>query len=192
MYQAPISFLAKLETEFGGRLRIRWSVAKNEFHIEQQVGRAALLPLYIKEGDDRMIRARDGYHFILAVKAGNHVPCRTCNNRCPVPELKTGEIKCSRCGYQGKRATKEFGGFWPLTDSLIEYLKKIDPYRDGHLQAVKEQDLAIERVDLSMRRNVRNHIESATYDDKYQLFGTPLTGYTKPSLKGTEINGKSY
>lgn len=191
MYQAPASFLSKLKAEFNGRLRIRWSDAKNEFHIEQQVGRAALPPRYIGLEDDRGIRARDGYHFILSVKAGNHVPCRTCNFTCPVPELRTGEIKCSRCGFQGRRATKEFGGYWPLNDLLIDYLKGIDPERDGHLRASKEQDLANARVELSRKRNIFNTVEAAAYDDKYQLFGTPFSGYTGKVLKGSSLNGKS-
>lgn len=167
----PHDFLSQLTREFGDRLRIRWSVAKHEFHLEQRVGRAALPPFRVDEADDRTIRARDGYHFVMAVKPTNYLSCDRCNRKCVVPELRTSEIRCS-CGWRA------FGGYWPLGEALILHLKKIDPYRDGHKNLARESDLATERAEWLRKRAIRNHIEAATYDDKYQLFGTPFVGYT--------------
>lgn len=151
-----------------------------------------MAPFRVSEIDDRTIRARDGFHFVMAIKAGNHIPCRTCGLKVSVPECKTGEIRCDYCAFKQRNPKREFGGFWPLSEILIEHLKKIDPNRDGHLKAAFEQDLAHERKDLAQRRTIRNHVEAATYDDKYQIFDTPLTGYTKAPLVGTSINGKLY
>jgi hypothetical protein len=191
MYYAPTDFVRRLSDTFNDRLRIRWSIAKQEFHIEQKVLSAALPPFRISEIDDRMIRARDGYHFVMAVKAGNHVPCRTCHLRCRVPELRTGEIRCDYCGTKQRNPKREFGGYWPLNDLLIDHLKKISPENDGHLKAVIEQDRQDVRRETTRKRDIFNHIESATYDDKYQLFDTPFSGYTGKVLPGSSINGHS-
>lgn len=185
----PTDFLARLASAFSGRLRIRWSLVKNEWHIEQQVGRAALPPLRITEADDSLIRARDGYAFVMAIKNCNHSPCRHCGKSCRVPELRSGEIKCERCSEQ-KRA-REFGGYWPLGDALLDHLRKIDPYRDGHKVAAAEQDLQDTRRELTRQRNIFNTIESATLDDKYQLFDTPFSGYTGKVKAGSSIHGRS-
>lgn len=162
----------------------------NEYHIEQRVGRAVLPPLRIDEGDDRFIRARDGYAFVMAIKAGTHTYCRKCHLRCEVPVLRTSEIKCEYCERVKARRGREFGGYWPLNDRLLQYLHKIDPNRDGHLNGVAEGDLAMERAEMARQRSIHNHIESATLDDKYQLFGTPFSGYTGKSLGTPDINGK--
>lgn len=191
MYQAPQSFIDRLESDFQGRLRIRWSIAKGEFHIEEKVGRAALAPFRISDIDDRYIRARDGYHFIMAVKAGTSVPCRICGLKCSVPECRTAEIKCSYCESVKTRRGREFGGYWPLNDTLLEHLRKCDPKNDGHIAAVKSQDLQEVRREMDRKRSMFNTIESATLDDKYQLFDTPFTGYTGKVLPNSTINGKA-
>lgn len=191
MYHAPTEFLDRLASTFDGRLRIRWSVAKNEFHIEEKVGRAALAPFRISEVDDRYIRARDGYTFVMAVKAGTQVPCHTCGLTCKVPALRTAEITCSYCESVKKRRGREFGGYWPLNDVLLDHLRKIDPYRDGHLKAAAEQDLAHVRQEMAHKRATYNHIEAATLDDKYQLFDTPFSGYTGKVKAGSSLNGKA-
>lgn len=194
MYSPPADFEQRLRHEFQDRLRIRWSKAKHEYHIEEKVGRAAYPPFRISEIDDRFIRARDGYAFVMAVKAGNHTDCRQCGLRCSVPELKTGEIVCSYCESVKSRRGREFGGYWPLDsgEALIQYLKKLDPLRDGHIKSVMEGDLAQERAEMGRKRSVRNHIEAATYDDKYQIFGTPFVGYTGRTSGPVNINGNPY
>lgn len=172
-YSVPAAFQAALTREFGDRLRIRWSLAKHEFHIEQRVGRAALAPFRIDERDDRFIRARDGYAFVMAVKAGTRVPCPTCGLDCRVPELHTGEIVCRYCESVRNQRGRQFGGYWPLSDILIDHLKRIDPYRDGHLKAVREQDLSRARHEMASRRDLLNTIEAGAKEDAYRLFATP-------------------
>ena len=40
MSTIPESFAERLDAAFKGRLRIRWSDARKEYHLEQKVGRA--------------------------------------------------------------------------------------------------------------------------------------------------------
>jgi hypothetical protein len=185
----PTDFSKTLKRVFDGRLRIRWSAAKEEWHIEQQVGRAAIPPFRISEIDDRFIRARDGYHFVMAVKPANYTWCRQCHLKCSVPELRSGEIKCSYCENVKTRRGREFGGYWPLTDALLDHLRKIDPYRDGHLKALKDQDAALDQREVTQKRDIHNIVESAALDDKYQLFDTPFSGYTGKTFGTPDING---
>lgn len=174
----PHDFLDSLATQFDNRLRIRWSHAKDEWHIEQQVGRAIIPPFRIDINDDRFIRARDGYAFVMAVKPTNYMWCRECHLRLKVPIMRTAEVRCDYCESTKKRARRNFVAYYPLNDTLLQHLHKIDPHKDGHLRAAAEADLAIERAEMQRQRTIRNHIEAATLDDKYQLFSTPFVGYT--------------
>lgn len=127
----------------------------------------------------------------MAVKLGNYTWCRRCGLKCAVPALRTSEIKCSYCENVKARRGREFGGYWPLNDTLIRYLLSIDPERGATLPLIKEGDLAQERAEMQRQRTIHNHIEAATLDDKYQLFGTPFSGYTGKSFASpTSSTGK--
>lgn len=154
---------------------------RHEYHIEQRVHN----PLSaIDTHNDRIIRARDGYAFVMAIKPTQSVPCEACGTRCRVPELRSAEIVCAYCEQVKSRRGRYFGAYWPLTgDLLINYLKKLDPERDGHLEAAYESDVATAAGEAAKRKATMNTIEAATLDDKYQLFGTPFVGYTKPTFE---------
>src|SRR5574343_1629107 len=113
---APSAFTARLEREFGGRLRIRWSTQRGEWHIEQKVARAHLPQYYLYENDDAGIRQRDGYDYLLAIREGDRMPCPRCGHTVKVPVMVTGEARCDRCG-------KRYGAaYFPLEgDALIQY-----------------------------------------------------------------------
>jgi hypothetical protein len=179
-YTPPREFVARLDSIFRGRLRIRWSVQKEEWHIEQQVGPRAALPSFGRLlFHDRFIRARDGFAFVMAIKPRETTTCRTCFLKCDVPALRTSEIKCSYCESVKARRGREFGGYWPLSgDTLLNHLLRIDPERDGTRTLISDNDRAQARYQQVAMKDARNHFESAVYDDKYQLFDTPFTGYT--------------
>src|SRR5687767_7794014 len=81
---SPDRFQLRLEEVFGRRFRIRWSLRKGAWHIEQRVGRAALAPLRIAEWDDSLIRARDGYALVMEVRPGTTMPCPFCHGKVEV------------------------------------------------------------------------------------------------------------
>lgn len=176
---APDSFIARLKDEFHDALRIRWSLARNEFHIEQKVGRAALPPIHISEADDDMIRARDGYAFVLAVRQGNRMPCPRCNLTLPVPIFQFAEVVCPRCRTQ-KLDGRYIAGFYPLDgDMLLDHLRSIDPNRRNP-QFIRDMDARNARIEASRDRAAANERAAATYDHYNQLVGIQSVGYTKP------------
>jgi hypothetical protein len=175
--RAPDSFVAALSDMFNDRLRIRWSHKRNEFHIEQQVGRAALPPIHISEADDDLIRARDGYAFVLAVRPGDRMPCPECAATSARSDFRCAEVKCERCKASGKDA-RYVAGFFPLGDMLLEYLRSIDPSRRDPYDIIRQLDRRNALLERTRTRDASNQIEAATLDNYKRLVGIQSVGYT--------------
>src|SRR5262245_29340645 len=109
---APTEFTERLQQKFDGRLRVRWSAKEQHFVIEQRVGRAVVAPIRISEGRDDLIRARDGYHPVMVISAGDRMRCPTCHYEMKVPVRDTVDVKCEYCGLKG-RQTHVVAGYWP-------------------------------------------------------------------------------
>src|ERR1043166_1952196 len=103
----PESFVEKLEREFRGRLRIRWSSQRGEWHIEQKVARG-LFPgtkptkRGWDESSDKYVEHRDGYVFVMAVRTGDRMPCPRCQHEMKVPYMHTTHLRCEFCRLMGK------------------------------------------------------------------------------------------
>ena len=166
-----------LEQEFRGRLRIRWSLKAKEFHIEEKVGRAALPPFRIDPNDDSMIRARDGYSFVMSVRAGDRMPCPKCGTDLKVPIMHTAEVRCGYCRMKGVDGRVK-AAFYPLSETLIDYLKKIDPERGAAILQAQESDRHNAALLASRERASMNDIEASTKDNWNQIAGIPSFGYT--------------
>lgn len=178
---APQSFVDALERTFDGRLRIRWSAAERQFHIEQKVGRAVVPPVRIDEGRDDLIRARDGYHPVMTVTPGDRMRCPSCNYDLKVPVRDTHDIRCGYCQMMG-RTTRVVAGYWPLDDSLIEHLRKIDPHRDAQKELAEEADQH-NRLLLKAQEDAALAPAMAAFNDDYRrLVGIPMVGYTGKEL----------
>lgn len=167
---APEQFVARLESTFGGRLRIRWSVAEQCFHIEQKVGRAVVAPIFIEESRDDLIRARDGYHPVMTVRPGDRMPCPTCSYQLHVPVLDTMDIRCPYCQLKG-RQTRVVAGYWPLNDTLIEHLRKIDPLRGASQELADEADRHNKMLMRSQENDALAPGEAAFSDDYNRIVG---------------------
>lgn len=175
--EAPTRFVELLRENFGDRLRVRWSQKAQEFQIEQKVGRAVLPPIRIEEGRDDLIRARDGYDYVMSIRAGDRMPCPKCHYKIPVPVRDTHHIACAYCKLKG-RQTHVTAGFWPLDDSLIEHLRKIDPLRGAHRELTQAADLRNQARLKSAERDLSNHVEAVGSDHFNRLVGIPQVGYT--------------
>lgn len=138
MRTAPESFTKKLESTFHGALRVRWSLKRHCWQIEQRIGRAALAPFRIDEADDSMIRARDGYSLVMSIAEGTNFPCPTCGQDIKLPVREMRDVRCKRCA-SGKRDESFAGGFFPLDDLFIEHLKMSDPTRFDQLRRVRAE-----------------------------------------------------
>lgn len=178
MRNAPDDFQSRLKREFDGRLRIRWSTGKGEWHIEHKVGRAVVPPSPVDETDDEHIRARDGYMFVMAIREGDRMPCPGCGTELRVPILKTAEVKCTYCKLSGKDGRYP-AAYYPLEgDMLIERLREIDPFRGRGKVIAGMMDQRNKAIMQSRERELTNTIEASTKDNWNRIAGIPSVGYT--------------
>ena len=174
---APSEFVERLQRTFDGRLRVRWSDKEQHFLIEQKVGRAVVPPIRIDEGRDDLIRARDGYHPVMAITPGDRMRCPACNYTLRVPVRDTADIPCEFCKLMG-RTTRVVAGFWPLDDSLIEHLRKLDPLRDGQAELAEEADRHNRMLLRSAEADLSDTVISKADEDYRRLVGIPMVGRT--------------
>lgn len=175
--EAPTRFTELLREAFGTRLRIRWSQKAQEFQLEQQVGRAALPPIRIDEGRDDLIRARDGYDYVMSIRAGDRMPCPKCNYKIQVPIRDTHHIQCAYCKLKG-RQTHVTAGFWPLDDSLIDHLRKIDPLRGAAKELTAAADRRNQARLASAERELTTHVEAVGAENFNRLVGIQQVGFS--------------
>ncbi len=183
MKKPPQEFEDRLEREFDRRLRIRWSNKLSEWHIESKVGRGRLAKFHVDDQDDGAIRARDGYQFLMAIREGDRMPCPRCGLELKVPIFEKREVVCEYCRMVGKDGRYP-AVFFPLEgDTLIVYLRSLDPlrgYRDDlHLRA----DAANERLLQERERQAMNDMAAAGREFSAQLVGLQSVGYTGKELK---------
>lgn len=180
---APQEFVERLERMFDGRLRIRWSQSQREWHIEQKVGFGRIPPARIDEGSDDLIRARDGYHFVMAVRQGDRMPCPKCGLTLRVPVRDTVDVHCGYCKLRG-RTSSVVCGYWPLDDTLLTHLRKIDPTRDVDLAA--EADAQNVLLLKSMEDDAVAAGNAEASDLYNRIVGIPQVGYTGKEFRGAD------
>lgn len=177
---APQAFQERLEREFRGRLRIRFSRKEQEWQIEQKVGRATLPDTYISLYNDDAIRAADGYLHVMSVRQGDRMPCPTCRYELKVPVFATVDVACPYCESRG-RTTRIVAGYYPLEgDALIQHLRRLDPERGASVELARDAD---RRNDARLASMERDALEASygVSQDFNRLFGIQQTGYTKAS-----------
>lgn len=130
VYSVPEEFERRLALEFSGRLRMRWSARKRAWLIEQKVGRAALPPIWFDATRDDHIQARDGYAGFFEIQPGDRMACHFCGGTLRVPVREVREVACNSCLSRGRDA-RFVCTYWPLDETLIDYIKSIDPERRG-------------------------------------------------------------
>lgn len=183
MYRVPAAFAARLSRTFEGRLRLRWSSARQEYHLEQRV-RRALAEGYVKDShDDDGIRRRDGYLYLLSIRPGTSMPCPRCGIKLAVPLHEIREISCPMCKVQGHEY-RIAAGFFPLNDQLLDYVKTLDPTRDASRQLRNRVDTHNMALQTRQGQAVLNATTDAANDDFRRIAGIPMTGYTGKELRG--------
>lgn len=159
----PTWFEEALEREFQGRLRVRWSSKRKEWHIEERVGRGVFDPPRNAADTDRVERAKDGYRFFAAVQPKPWRACPECHLKMTVPVQEFKEVRCEYCGYKGLSGRLVLA-YFPLGHALLEHLRKHDPLRDRTNQNLKELDLHNERVALGMERDYTGKRQDILYE----------------------------
>ena len=174
----PQSFQEAFLAEFGDSYRFRWSYKTKSFHLEQKVGRAALAPSFIDAADDDSIRARDGYALVLTLQTGDRMACPGgCGLDLKVPTFCFKTIQCPRCKWLGRDASYP-AGFFPFSESLMDYLKYLDPKRGGQKRAIQDADYKTRKAEEDRINNITRSGEGALYDAYNRIAGIESVGYT--------------
>lgn len=176
----PEHFEQKLEREFRGRLRIRWSHERHEFQIEQRV-RRSLAPGWTKkhrawdDTSDDYIRHRDGYVLLVAIRVGTKMPCPRCQTELDVPFNETKNIICAYCKLQGK-SPHIAAMHVPLNDTLIDYLKRLDPENPISERLNEDNDRQNAALVAAMEQDATNAAVSG-FEERYRrIVGIPQVG----------------
>lgn len=184
----PDTFAARLATAFNRRLRIRWSPQFGEWAIEQQVRRGFVEGLRPKkagwdESVDDYIRYRDGYVHVVSVRTGDRMPCPKCRTDLKVPFMLTEVIRCAFCRLKGADSFVP-AMFVPLNDSLITYLKRIDPEHEASESLSQDLENRNDSLAASMERDAAGRMSSG-WDDYYaRIHGIQQVGYTGKVFAG--------
>ena len=182
MRTAPAWVSRRIASEFGGRLRLRWSNRRQSWLIEQRVGHAAILePPKRADGtydtdSDRYIQARDGYASVLAITVGDRIACPRCHLTIPVPVMEFGEARCEYCLARNVDSRWR-ASYWPIdSEAIIEHLRKLDPERGGVERMVAEIDRDNARAAASKQRADDHDSYYGFYDHMVDQF--PQFGYS--------------
>lgn len=165
-------FNERLDEVFRGRLRARWSHKTQSVHIEQKVGRMVQLNVPVGTMDDLKIRLRDGCHYVLEVQPGDRMPCPACRKTLQVPTFEFRELQCM-CGK------KMAAAYFPLGESLVDHLKRIDPMSGASKQLRFEVNEQNRRATMGQARELGNIVEGAGKDQFNQMAQIQSVGYTK-------------
>lgn len=174
--EAPQAFTTRLQETFEGRLRIRWSHSAHEFQIEQRVARG-LINFPAALTDDEHIRLRDGYFYVMSIRSGDRMPCPRCQQQLTVPVREIKELSCDRCKAAGLEH-RVAAGFFPLDDTLITYLKAMDPLRGASRELRAKVDAHNARYTDAQRQAVLDRTYAAGADNFNRIAGIPNVGYT--------------
>lgn len=190
MSYIPPDFTARLEREFGGRLRLRWSNQRRTYQVEVQCGRRNYdIPLFNPQDDDK-VRAREGYARVMEILPRPTFECPVrvsqepnaprCGVKLAVPMRQRVEITCRNCREHG-RDGRTRAEYWPLDDRLLDRLKQIDPKRQWAHQQVREMDLENQRVEMRHEMDALNEVDAMNFDLYPYIAGIPQFGYAKTS-----------
>lgn len=186
-YPRPISgvedFQDKLDREFKGRLRIRWSAERGEWQIEQKVRRGMLEGFKPNsrrgwdESHDRYVQHRDGVVHIMSVRTGDRMACPKCESTLKVPFRETHMITCPLCKMRGK--PHHFPAvYMSLGDDLINHLKSIDPENPISETLVEDLDRQNQALALQQERDALRRGEAAAHYDYDRIVGIPKFAYS--------------
>jgi len=186
LYVVPPDFQARFQSEFPG-YRIRWSLRKHCWQIEQPTGtRGALTPIRVSEEDDSMIRARDGYWLVMELQPGSRMPCPglvqvypriTCGYTIPVALRQSKESICPICRLQ-HRDGRTIAAYWPFDELFLEHLRYSDPLKDGTRRQRIHADRKNAIQDARGERDTSNIIQAHAADLHRHIVGIKQFAYS--------------
>jgi hypothetical protein len=178
LYTVPTEFEDRLQERFGGKFRVRWSDQNSEWQLEQRVRRSHAP---VQEGGwrDDVIRYNDGFAWIMSWKQGSKFACPKCAYTLTAPTRSTRMVVCQPCQLKGYDH-QWLAGHWPMDDTLIEYIEKMDKMIDGQRDDLIRQQAALEKQQL---RKVLDPTLDAIADNFNLGMGIQSVGYTGKVFK---------
>lgn len=172
MMTPPEWFSEALEKQSKGKFRIRWSVSRDRWQIEEKAARSRMYDRPVSILRDELIREYDGYTLFAEVCPGTKMKCDRCFRWVGVAQQKFKTTRCSHC----RKEHKAF--FWVLGESLLEHMRKVDPDTGGIDRVFEEVDQRTAMRDRSLRNDGRNQNEAAGKDSFNFIHEIPTFGYT--------------
>jgi len=179
-------FNERLEETFGRRLRLRRSHLREstlfveEFAAEERTLARLIAELPVKSTRqarnraDDYTRARDGYRLFMEVQTGTRSACVRCGHAYRVPEFKVVQLRCPTCDYDFATS------FFPIGESLLDYLKMCDPDRVDQVRRVREEEAREEWLKKCDERSLAKDAGEAFRDTLIeQIPAARLSGQTQ-------------
>lgn len=173
-----------IASRFGGRFRLRWSDVNHVYFYEQKVRRGlaeGFAPLAIQNAKQRKLayenlkRAADGYILTMQIAAGTSVECPHCGGKISVPAFKWAQSYCAFCKKSGRHSVFN-GGYWPIGDTLLDELDRLDPDRGGMDRTMSDHKKAEDNREFQAEYNFVAPAEAAYREEYRKLVGIPQTG----------------
>lgn len=192
LYVVPDSWRQQFLSEFPD-YRVRWSLQKDCWQIEQRVGRGALPAMRIDPTDDSLIRARDGYWLVMEFQPGDRMACPAITERFPlqrcggtmkVSHREARETICRYCRLKG-RDGRTMASYWPFGEALLEHLRWSDPLRGGTTRQREETDVRNKALMREAERRQADAMTSLDYVDYRWLTGIPTAGHSRRQIDHT-------
>ncbi len=181
LYSVPQGFQERLEQEFGGKIRIRWSDKWGEWNVEQKVRRG--LAGGSLDGDrysDDTIREKDGYVWVMSFKQGTRFDCPKCGLELKAPSRTTEMVSCRHCKAKGYEHRWN-ASHWPMDETLIDHLKGLERGIDDVPEKLRQAQAALQK---QMLRNVLDPTLAGFEDRFNKLAGIYSVGYTGKEFTG--------
>lgn len=172
MLSMPSWFQAQLQAEFDNQLRLRWSTARKTWQVERKTRRAIQPKRPVDSLNDEAIRYLDGYNLVMEIAPGDRVRCPRCSRTTHVPVMQMKEAVCEHC----RRSFRAV--YWPLSESLLAYLRFSDPDRGGIERVFADVDAWEVAREQQMRRQRHHQTEAIWKDMRRQAFEIAGVGYT--------------
>lgn len=179
LYRIPDDFQDKLDQEFGGKLRVRWSGKLSEWHVEQKVRHMVGWPDGWDRHSDNTIRYKDGYVWIMSFKQGTRFECPTCHLTLKAPSHRTEMVSCDHCRLKGYNH-QHLAGHWNMDETLIEHLKMLR-WKLDHPDDMNKLDAALK---IQQMRQVLDPTIEGIADRYNQGMGIVSVGYTGKVFSG--------
>ena len=185
------TFEDELTRRLGRDYRLRWSDSRHVWMIEQQQGREAEIPhdalvrpdlsdeereRRLRETRDQMTRLREGYTLVMEFHPYTQVSCPTCHFPIDLPEFKIKQVRCNACEVLGNDRQYVTGGWFPLSERLLQHLERTSLKR--HDEWRKEHETHNLAVRTALRRKFDNHCEAVGKDFFNNAVGILQSGYT--------------